>query len=141
MMTRVETWPDLLIAYVEERRNVPFSWGSNDCCLFAADWVLRATNVDPAQSIRGTYDSALSAARVLDSLGGIVGVVRSLAEPLGAEPVALGFAKRGDLIVAEIEGKDSLGVVVGGGAVAFVGESGLVFLPKRSLPNPRCWAI
>jgi len=35
MIARRDNWPDLLAAYIKAKRNEPFAWGSNDCCLFA----------------------------------------------------------------------------------------------------------
>ena len=43
----------LLARFIEERRRMPFTWGSNDCCLFAADWVLAATGRDIALEVDG----------------------------------------------------------------------------------------
>ena len=61
MNERVEAWPEHLIAFLSERRGRPFAWGSNDCCLFAADWIRTATGYDPAAKVRGTYSTFLGA--------------------------------------------------------------------------------
>jgi hypothetical protein len=71
MIARRDNWPDLLSVYIEEKRSEPFAWGSNDCCLFAADWVQIATGHDIAAQWRGSYTTALGARRALDEGGGI----------------------------------------------------------------------
>jgi outer membrane protein assembly factor BamA len=74
--------PAELVRFIEERRSQPFAWGANDCCLFAADWVARATGRDPAAHYRGTYSSGIGAQRIIDKAGGIL----ELARELGLEP-------------------------------------------------------
>lgn len=69
---RLPDWSLRLGALVAGRLDSPFAWGSNDCCLWAADAVEAVTGVDPAAGFRGSYDTALSAARTLQSLGGLV---------------------------------------------------------------------
>lgn len=49
----------------------PFSRPDNDCCFFAASWVLAATGVDPAADLRGQYHDARGAARLLRRWGGM----------------------------------------------------------------------
>lgn len=59
-MTRVEDWPERLAAFIEQRRKMPFAWGSNDCALFAADAVCAITGVDLGEPFRGRYDDEAS---------------------------------------------------------------------------------
>lgn len=42
----------------------PFVWGHSDCALFMADWFRFLHGRDPAEHLRGAYDSALSCERV-----------------------------------------------------------------------------
>ena len=122
-MRRHDNWPTLLVAFIEERRHAPFAWGSNDCCLFAADWIRRACGVDFAEGLRGTYDSALSAARVLRNQGGVFDLA-ALRAGLERKPVEL--VQRGDVVGFEVPGGVALGVCLGSvGAV--VGATVLEF--------------
>ena len=122
-MRRHDNWPTLLVAFIEERRHAPFAWGSNDCCLFAADWIRRACGVDFAGGLRGTYASALSAARVLRNQGGVFDLA-ALRAGLERKPVEL--VQRGDVVGFEVPGGVALGVCLGSvGAV--VGATGLQF--------------
>ncbi len=51
--------------FIEARRGLPFIWGKNDCCLFAADAILLQTNIDTASSYRGKYSTSLGAKRAI----------------------------------------------------------------------------
>ena len=77
--TRPHPWRERLHALVLERRRMPFAWGENDCCLWAADAVLIQTGQDPAATWRGTYATEAEAVALLASLGG----VRALAATVG----------------------------------------------------------
>jgi hypothetical protein len=117
--------PDIaaeLARFIEERRNQPFAWGSNDCCLFAADWVARATGRDPAAHYRGTYSSGIGAQRIIDKAGGIL----ELARELGLNSTQIGLARRGDVIARDVGNGIGLGICIGD-AAAFVGRDGLDF--------------
>ena len=82
-MTRHPDWPERLAAFLEARRDRPFAWGTHDCVLMAADWVLEATGTDPIEGWRGRWSSASQAARMLEQAGGVPGAVTArLGEPL-----------------------------------------------------------
>jgi hypothetical protein len=139
-MKRVENWPTLLTAYIEERREVPFMWGRADCCLFAADWVRLATDLDPAADLRGKYDSALGARRIIKRRGGLAAMVARALTPLGFREVALSLATRGDIIVRDSGDGDCAGVVLGKQS-AFVGRDGLRFVQTNLQADARAWRI
>ena len=124
MAARCNNWPDLLTAYIERKRHEAFAWGSNDCCLFAADWVLVSTGRDIAQEWRGKYATAYAALRFLKAGGGI----ENLVERAGGERVATGLARRGDLVAQDCGDGVALGVCIGNSA-AFVTANGIGFVP------------
>ena len=95
-----------LSAFIDAHRRAAFRWGENDCARFAADWVLEATGDDPAATWRG-YASEAEAQSIIDAAGGMRGLV-SL--PERATPR---LAQRGDVVLAEHEGQQVFGVVVG----------------------------
>lgn len=103
---RRNDWPERLAAFIDARRRRVFRYGSDDCALVAADWVLEATGVDPAAQWRG-YASEDEARAIIDQAGGMRGLV-SL--PERATPR---LAQRGDVVLAEHEGQQVFGVVVG----------------------------
>jgi len=119
-MTRVPDWPERLVSFINERRNLPFVWGQNDCALFAADLIGEITGVDLAADVRG-YSSEREAARIIRDAGGMRGLV-SLPEK---HP---GLAQRGDAVLALIEGRETFGICVGTQYIA-PGMDGLVFRP------------
>ena len=134
MILRKENWPDLLSAYVEQRRNKPFAWGSDDCCLFAADWVQACTGTDYASAWRGRYTGRLGAARFLEEAGGL----GTLVDSLGLVRVLPLQASRGD-VVAQDNGRGlALGICIGSGA-AFAAETGLVFASMQNIKT--AWRI
>lgn len=124
-MKRADNWPTLLTRFIEERRAMPFAWGSNDCCLFAADWCRTVGGIDFAEGIRGTYSSALGAMRVLEKHGGVFGLAQKRA---GLERVPKQMAQRGDIVAHEVPHGVALGICLGAVA-AFVGRDGLTFAP------------
>lgn len=97
--------PNLLHAFIESRRETPFKWGENDCCLFAADWVLELTGVDHAEKYRGKYDDEKGAARIIKRRGGMRAFARDLKERSSVK-----LAQRGDVVLAVIDERETYGV-------------------------------
>ena len=50
-------------------RRTVFQWGTTDCCLSAADYVLLVTGSDPVPEFRNVYDSETEAARLVENAG------------------------------------------------------------------------
>lgn len=125
---RLKNWPRLLDAFIESRRHTPFAWGSNDCCLFAADATQAITGIDPAAALRG-YRTALGAARLSvaartedDPFG-----VRALPARCGFTEIPVKRASRGDLVVLPMRGLPVVGVCLGIKSVG-PGRDGVVFV-------------
>jgi hypothetical protein len=123
---RRHDWQMRLAAFAKERAAMPFEWGKNDCCLFAADAVLAMTGTDPAESLRG-YASALAAQRLVDEAGGL----RELVSQFLGGPVSPLMAAVGDVVLLENEGRDLLGICNGTNAVG-PGEKGMAVLGMES---------
>lgn len=122
MMIRKDDWPEILAAFIDARRVRAFSWGENDCALFAADAVLGMTGVDLAEKLRG-YKTASGAARKIKAAGGMRQLASSLTEK---HP---GMAQRGDVVLVEIDGRETFGIVAGNAKWCAPGVDGLVFRP------------
>jgi hypothetical protein len=135
---RISNWPDFLNAFVEAKRERPFAWGENDCCLFAADCVLALTGIDPAASFRGSYSSALGSARLQAECGGVEQIADDAAALHGWPAIAPAFAQRGDLVSFEMPSGMAIGICLGKNAV-FAGADGIVFQPTLSCR--RAWRI
>lgn len=133
MSRRHVNWPERLNAAIDARRNMPGAWGSHDCCLFACDIINELVGIDPAADLRGTYDSALSAVRVLKANGGVEVIAETRCAANGFKELpSPNFAQRGDLVLTDTPRHGpALGICVGR-ASAFVGESHLEFYPMAS---------
>lgn len=103
-------WRVRFEALVSARIATPFSWGTHDCCLWAADCVQAVTGTDPAAKWRGTYSTAIGAARLVEDLGGMeaIGAMSGGPECL---PLAAGVGDVG--LVIDSEGRQMLAVCVG----------------------------
>ena len=64
-------WRARFDALIAARMGQPFAWGTQDCCLFAADCVVISGGADPFAERRGTYSDAAGALRALVEVGGI----------------------------------------------------------------------
>jgi hypothetical protein len=131
---RFPDWPSRLAALIEERRGVPFKWGKQDCCLFAADWILRATGKDIAAPLRG-YRSALGALRRVESMGE---TVEDVPGHLGLREVPATMAWRGDLVSVDTPTGVAI-CVCDGNRLVGAGPDGLAFLERREAR--RAWRI
>lgn len=122
-MTRFPDWPERLNDFLEGRRERPFSWGSNDCALFAADAIHAITGEDVAAKWRG-YRSERGALTRIRDLGGL----RGAALAAGLVEKCIGLAQRGDVVLVMNDGRETLGVVAGNHWCG-PGVHGLVFRP------------
>lgn len=126
-MMRLFDWNSRLHQYLEGMARAPFSWGQNDCMLFAAGAVQAMTGIDHAAEFRGRYATARGGQRILRSAGYESHV--ALAESLFREAQAVAYAREGDLAVVQTEAGLALGVFAGAG-IYVVGLSGLAILPR-----------
>lgn len=106
---RNESWPAILAEQIEKARTAPFSFGGNDCFLFAANIALAMTGMDPAADIRGGYDDERSALKVIARYGSFAGVVSHCF----GEAIHPRFAQRGDVVMVLRDGRESLAVCDG----------------------------
>ncbi len=136
---RISNWPKTLNEFIAAKKNVPFAWGSNDCCLFACDNIRALTGIDPAEKFRGQYDSALGAARLLEPLGGVEGVAATQCAADNFMEIPLLLSRRGDVVLTDRpEVGPTLGVCIDHRA-AFPGEMGVIYLPIAGAR--RAWRI
>lgn len=131
---KLPNWQALLCDFITARMHVPFSWGLQDCCLFAADAKTAATGSDPAQNIRGSYSDAKSAARTVRRLGGM----RAIGDNAFGSPVDPVSASLGDIGLVENEGRECL-AVFGGQFFHAPAERGLTILPVEQCK--RAWRL
>ena len=120
-----------LIDFIEGRRGRPFSWGDNDCAMFAADWVLKQTGIDPLAPFRGRYSTAAGSVRALRRYG-TGELISTWTSSVGAPLASVRLAMRGDVVAKAMgEAGDAIGIVVDHRAV-FVAPNELRFEPVES---------
>lgn len=124
--------------FLEEKRNEPFGWAHNNCCFFACDWLAMLTGNDPAVDYRERITSPLTAARVLESDGGVDGIASTICAQRGWQEVDVRLAQRGDAVLIDIGAGDTLGVCAGKDSW-FAGESGVARV--ATLRCRKAWRI
>ena len=118
---RRDDWEKKLTTYLDEVGS--FEWGTNDCCLFAANGVLAMTDKDYAEEYRG-YKTAKGAFSRLQKNGGVQG----LATKAWGDAKPAMMAKRGDPVLFDSGDGFALGLCVGA-KIAAVSAHGVVMLP------------
>lgn len=134
---RFDDWPTRLDAFIESRKDYAFSWGSQDCCLFACDCIVEMTGQDLVRQYRNRYHDAAGAQSMLENFSDEPMTVGSLASEIakahGIEEVPVSFAQRGDVVLVLQDEMESLGVVsLVGDTLWAPGEFGLVEHPLSS---------
>ena len=125
-MTRLPNWPDRLTQFIVSRKAMPFEWGKHDCCLFAADAANAITGKDAAAAFRGKYRTELGAMRAIKRYG--KGNIADTFSHAFGEPVPRLLARRGDIVLLEYDGADTVGVSYGDIVVA--GKDGVVTVSR-----------
>ena len=115
-------WERLLSEYLMAQAVIPFVWGESDCVHFMNEWVIRATDKNPAQSVIGQYNNEESARALAQSLDTPPDVMMDLF----LQPVSLAFAQRGDICFKRTDDGFSFGIVDSGRAIFKVDGVGLV---------------
>jgi len=123
MGSRVQDWPLILAATVEEWRARAFNWEDAKCSDFAAAVSTALTGVDQRAKFPPHASQEAAAALLLEHGG-----MEPLVSFAFGEPKPVAKAMRGDLIVADFGHGPAVGVCVGVN-ICTPGARGLVFLP------------
>lgn len=144
-LQRLPFWDtQLLHKFLLDNAKIPFCWGSNDCCTFAADAIKSFTGTDIAEDFRGKYKTQTGAIKAIKAITGgstAEDAVAYVANKHGLVEYKFPLmAKRGDLVVFH-NGVDVLAGVVHltGRHVLSVNDSGAVKLPITDIK--RAWAV
>jgi phosphoribosylformylglycinamidine (FGAM) synthase-like amidotransferase family enzyme len=105
---------------------MPFRWGSNDCCSFAAAAVEAITAIDLMASVE-PYATELGALRRITEAGGL----KALASQYLGEAVSPLMAGVGDVVLVMNEGREMLGICNGVNVMA-PGADGMVALSMNT---------
>jgi hypothetical protein len=115
----------LIFEEYQRQRLIPFAWGLADCGLFVADVALRLTGKDPAEKLRGTYDSKVGIKRIMVERGW-----KNLGDGAASiyPEIPVSMARSGDwAFLVNEDGTETLGVVNGSQILARA-EGGLAIL-------------
>lgn len=138
-MKRTEGWRDRLGLFIQSRYGRPFSWGSNDCAMFAADAIKEMTGTDMAEKFRGYQEPPGRA--VAKSLEHIMEHVCPI---FGLQEIPSYMALAGDLVLLENPDKKlwphALGIVgTNGEPVTVRPDEGVVSVPPELIA--RAWRV
>lgn len=75
--------PAAVMAEVERIMSAHWQWGAADCCAAACDVFEALHGIDPLAPLRGTYNSAIGAARLIRTWGGFSAIADALAAGAG----------------------------------------------------------
>jgi len=132
-MRRRADWPERLMAYLDGIGRRPFAWGTWDCALFVAGAIEAMTGDDPAAALRGQYDDALGARRVLIERLGVWDMTGLFDRH--CERVVPALAQRGDLTV--VRGCGAVVLDARRVAVLLAGRDRIGFVPI----GERAWRV
>ena len=123
---RLYDWQLRFESFMAARFADKFVWGTNDCCIFAADCVQALTGQDPAPPELRLHRSQAQAADVLSAWGGVQRIARAVLGP----PVPAAQASVGDIVLVSMPdptGTPQKALAVCNGTVAMAPSSlGLV---------------
>jgi len=134
MLTKLPDWQLRLEAFAKERRTMPFVWGTNDCCTFAADAVAAITGAATLHADLRTYRTAKQAYRTIARHGGI----SAIATAACGQPQPAAFAGVGDVVLVTVGKRDALAICNGTAALA-PSSAGLVAVPMAQARQ--CWRL
>ena len=145
LLLRYENWPSLLFDYFKTRETMPFTYGKNDCMLFAADWILTATGCDLATFFRGKYSTKRGAATLLKKYadGGLIETAIKAMASVQAPSILPTLTQRGDFVLVEttIEGNEQglMGGICAGRNIAAPASDKMIYLPLKTVRY--AWSI
>lgn len=138
MIKRHSDWAKRLREFEESRSATPFAWGTNDCCLFAADAVEAMTGFDIAADYRG-YTTEQQALTKITMFGTLESMIESIARRFHLSEVKPQQAKRGDVALCFGNGKYALCVLGTDCYPRGSSERGIVAFPRGWMR--RAWSV
>lgn len=128
---RFDDWERRLNLFIESRRDVPFSWGKNDCFMFMADAIQSITGEDIGLRYRGAYFTELGANRILRRESGLFHGGSGLFAHRNIPLIPAKQAARGDAVF--VRGNvDAFGIIgLSGDMVLTMTKMGFAEFPLR----------
>jgi len=113
---RYHDWPERLFAEIAAAKKTKFAWGEQDCALFVFGCVEAMTGVDYMKSLKGKYRCRRSSKEAFKKIEGAE-TLRAFADECFGNRIDLSNARRGDVVLLDIDSIESFGIVVGSHAV------------------------
>lgn len=129
--------PATVMVEVERVMAARWEWGVADCCTAACDVFAALHGVDPMAAIRGRYNTAIGAYRIIREWGGFPAMAEALARSAGLSVGAGAPGEIGLSAPGHAGGPDgrALLICVQPGHWAGKSETGFTILPGAE----RCW--
>lgn len=119
-MMRRPDWEKRMVEIIDSH-DYPFSYGKNDCCLFALDMVHAITGLHINHDY--SWGNAHDANAILERTGGVIDIVDEFLMRID-RPV------RGDIVAVDENGMQCLGVCMGN-VYAIVTDVGIAYRPLQ----------
>jgi len=138
---RVEGWEHRLADLIVSAQTRDFAYGTWDCCLFAAAAIQALTAQDVSANFRGRCVDEDTCNQMLAGEGGVASLAARLAAECGFERIPPLMAQRGDIVLGQIRGRDTLGVCVGNRVAFAMAPRGLDTVPITSRLIAGAWRV
>lgn len=136
MLARLPNWPERLGDFLTEAHRRPYDPLTWNCALFVFGAIEAQTGTNPAK--RFARNGVLRDEKHMQQIIAKHGGVRGIATRVLGEPIPIFQARRGDLIVAEGEDDETLGVMDSARAVVLARDG----LSRLRLDKARAaWSV
>jgi len=124
---------DLVSKTLKEWRQSKFTWGSDDCLLSLANYLVDCGYEDFGAIFRGTYDDEAGAKNHVANWGGEINLINSTGLCSTEEPV------EGDIVLVEIN--EPITGLCTGERIAFRTERGVIEIGVKFLNIIHAWKV
>lgn len=138
---RIEGWEHRLTDLIAAAQEREFQYGRWDCALLACASIQALTGVEADIAFRGRYHDEAGCAQVLAASGGLAVIASGVADSLLFGRIPPLTAWRGDVVLATIDGRPTLGVCVGRDVAFAVSPRGLKRVPITDPCLTLAWRI
>jgi len=135
-MTRLDDWQDRFFAYLEATRLLPFAWGTNDCCTFAAGAADAMCGTTLKADVAANYTDEVSARAYLATFDSMEAAVTQW---VGTASLAPNFAGPGDVVLMSGNNGPTTGICLGANCASAGGSEGAQYRGRDAIIC--CWKI